>query len=106
MSALTRPFRHAVNVYIEDLDRCLDIDEMSDRIRMLVHIENTLSECEETWCHTVRDKINRAFRRAYTRMLDIHNNPHEDDSLLYNLTVIAVWGIIFLCVCAYYNTRG
>ena len=104
MTALTRPFRNAVNEYIEQLDGCFDIDEMSEHIRILVHIENALSEYEEIWCHTVRDKIRRALQRAYVRMLDLHNNARDD--MLYNWTVIAVWGIVFLFICAYYNTRG
>ena len=104
MTALTRPFRHAVDEYIEQLDGCFVAEEMTEHIRMLVHIENALSECEEIWCHTVRNKIHRAFRRAYARMLDLNNNTRDDS--LYNLTVIAIWGILFLCVCAYYNTRG
>ena len=103
MTALTRPFRNAVNEYIEQLDGCFDIDEMSEHIRMLVNIENALSDCEEIWCHTVRDKIHRAFQRAYVRMLEIHNNARDDT--VYNWTVIAVWFIIFMCVCAYYNAR-
>ena len=104
MTALSRPFRHAVNEYIEQLDGCFNIDEMSERIHMLVHIENALSECEETWCHTVRNKIHRAFQRAYMRMLDLHNNASDDT--LYNCTVIVVWGIVFLFACAYYNVRA
>ena len=76
---------------------------MSEHIRMLVNIEKALFECEDIWCHTVRDKIHRAFQRAYVRMLDLHNNARDD--MLYNWTVIAVWGIVFLFICAYYNTR-